>query len=108
MAKRNDMSAARRSRNREQEDARSRTEAVTLRGAEATRDSLPLDERDGLSEVMRRERRRLMQAQAILRCAAFALLYEDWLEDSGRPSFSDVVAAVHDLVTETIERLAPS
>jgi hypothetical protein len=46
-----------------------------------------------------------MKAQAMLGCVAFALLYEDWLDQSTRPSFADAVGAVQDLVSEILDRL---
>ena len=51
------------------------------------------------------ERRRLMKAEAVLGCVAFALLYEDWLEVTSRPSFTDAVSVAQELVSETVERL---
>lgn len=37
-----------------------------------------------------------MKAEAVLGCVAFALLYEDWLEDPKRLSFADAVAVVQE------------
>jgi hypothetical protein len=51
------------------------------------------------------ERTRLLKAQAVLGCLAFALLYEDWLEPPHRPSFADAVTAAQDLINATLDRL---
>jgi hypothetical protein len=51
------------------------------------------------------ERIRLLKAQAVLGCLAFALLYEDWLEPPHRPSFADAVTAAQDLISVTLDRL---
>jgi hypothetical protein len=106
MAKRNSMSTARRSRNREQEPV---TEPATpsvghsadASPAEPASPSNPGD----LAEIVSEERTRLLKAQAVLGCLAFALLYEDWLEPPHRPSFADAVAAAQDLINATLDRL---
>lgn len=106
MAKRNSMSTARRSRNREREPvSEPATPSVRHSGdtspAEPASASNPAD----LSEIVSEERTRLLKAQAVLGCLAFALLYEDWLESAHRPSFADAVAAVQDLINATLDRL---
>jgi hypothetical protein len=106
MAKRNDMSAARQSRNRKQEPVNEpATPALRDSGdappAEPTFPSSPAD----LSEIVSEERTRLLKAQAVLGCLAFALLYEDWLEPLHRPSFVDAVAAAQDIINATLDRL---
>ena len=106
MAKRNSMSRARRSRNREQEPiAEQATPSVRDSGdtlpAEPAYPSHPAD----LSEIVSEERTRLLKAQAVLGCLAFALLYEDWLEPPHRPSFADAVGAAQDLINTTLDRL---
>jgi hypothetical protein len=100
------MSTARRSRNREQEPvSEPGTPSVRDSGdaspAEPACQSNPAD----LSEIVSEERTRLMNAQAVLGCLAFALLYEDWLEPLHRPSFVDAVAAAQDLINATLDRL---
>jgi hypothetical protein len=106
MAKRNDMSAARRSRYRKQESV-SEPNTPSVRGsgdaspAEPVSPSNPAD----LSEIVNEERTRLRKAQAVLSCLAFALLYEDWLEPPHRPSFADAVAAAQELINATLGRL---
>ena len=106
MAKRNSMSTARRSRNRKQEPvSEPATPSVRHSGdaspAEPASQSNPAD----LSEIVSEERTRLLKAQAVLGCLAFALLYEDWLEPPHRPSFADAVAAAQDLINATLDRL---
>ena len=108
MAKRNSMSAARRSRNRKQEPVlQSGTAAAVRGGEEPVLEPQSHGNSSDLAKVVRHERTRLIKAQAVLGCVAFALLYEDWLEEVNRPSFADAIAAVDDLVGETIGRLAP-
>lgn len=106
MAKRNSMSAARRSRNREQEPVTEpATPSVRHSGdASPAEPASPSDPSD-LSEIVSEERTRLLKAQAVLGCLAFALLYEDWLEPPHRPSFTDAVAAAQDLINTTLARL---
>jgi len=58
-----------------------------------------------LKEIVTNERSRLIKAQAVLRCVAFALLYEDWLAGPNRPCFADAVAVIEDLVAQTVEQL---
>jgi hypothetical protein len=106
MAKRNDMSAARRSRNRKKESS-------PLRGDTAVGKSIgkPVSgwvqqsNHADVARVINAERDRLMKAQAVLRCVVFALLYEDWLDEPHRPSYVDAVAVIRDLVDEAIARL---
>ena len=106
MAKRNSMSTARRSRNREQEPvSESATPSVRQSGdaspAEPASPRNPVD----LSEIVSEERTRLLKAQAVLGCLAFALLYEDWLKPPHRPSFADALTAAQDLIDATLDRL---
>jgi hypothetical protein len=106
MAKRNDMSAARRSRNRKQEPV---SEPATPSGGDS-RDASSAEPASAsspthLSEIVSEERTRLLKAEAVLGCLAFALLYEDWLEPPRRPSFADAVAAAQDLINATLDRL---
>jgi hypothetical protein len=106
MAKRNSMSTARRSRNRKQEPvSQLATPSVRDSGdtslAEAPSQRNPAD----LAEIVSEERTRLLKAQAVLDCLAFALLYEDWLEPPHRPSFADAAAAAQDLINATLDRL---
>ncbi len=106
MAKRNDMSAARRSRNREQEPVSDPTtppirDSGDAPPAEPASPSNPAV----LSEIVSEERTRLLKAEAVLGCLAFALLYEDWLEPPHRPSFADAAAAAQDLIAATLDRL---
>jgi hypothetical protein len=106
MAKRNSMSTARRSRNREQEPvSQPATPSVRDSGdvspAKPAYQSSPPD----LAEIVSEERARLLKARAVLGCLAFALLYEDWLEPQHRPSFADAVAAAQDLINATLDRL---
>ena len=107
MAKRNDMSRARRSRNRKQEPvSESATPSVRhsddASPAEPACPSNPAE----LSEMVSEERTRLLKAEAVLGCLAFALLYEDWLEPLHRPSFVDAVAAAQDLIDASLDRLS--
>jgi hypothetical protein len=106
MAKRNDMSAARRSRNRTQEPVSEPAipSVRHSRGASPAEPASPSNPAD-LSEIVSEERTRLLKAQAVLGCLAFALLYEDWLEPPHRPSFTDAVAAAQDLISATLDRL---
>jgi hypothetical protein len=106
MAKRNSMSTARRSRNGNQEPV-SETAAPPVGDSghaspvELGSPSNPAD----LLGIVSEERTRLLKAQAVLGCLAFAMLYEDWLEPLHRPSFVDAVAAAQDLIDATLDRL---
>lgn len=109
MAKRNSMSTVRRSRNRKQESpAQGRTIAPAGSGDETASASLPQSTPLDISAMISDERTRLTKAQAVLGCVAFALLYEDWLEERNRPSFVDAITAVQDLIGDAIERLGGS
>jgi hypothetical protein len=105
MAKRNDMSTARRSRNRKQESV---TEPATPRvpnsGDASPAGPAPASSPADLAEIVSEERTRLLKAEAVLGCLAFALLYEDWLEPQHRPSFADAVAAAQDIINATLDR----
>jgi hypothetical protein len=106
MAKRNSMSTARRSRNREQDPiTEPGTPAVPHGPYDAPTEPIHRCSPAVLSEIVNEERARLMKAQAVLGCVAFALLYEDWLELPHRPSFADAVAAAQDLINATLDRL---
>lgn len=106
MAKRNDMSTARRSRNRKQEPgSEPATPSVHHSGDTSLAEPASPSSAADLSEIVSEERTRLRKAQAVLGCLAFALLYEDWLEPAHRPSFADAVAAAQDLVNATLDRL---
>lgn len=106
MAKRNDMSAARRSRNRKQKPASEpATPPVRHSGDVSSAEPAPPSSPADLSEIVSEERTRLLKAQAVLGCLAFALLYEDWLEPPHRPSFADAVTAAQDLINTTLDRL---
>ena len=106
MAKRNSMSRARQSRNASEEPIpQSGNKAASESIGEPAPGWAPRSNLSNLREIVGDERKRLMKAQAVLGCVAFALLYEDWLEEPNRPCFADAVAAVEDLVAETVERL---
>lgn len=49
------------------------------------------------------ERRALMRADAILRCVAFALEYDDWRSDE--PDYAEAIAVARDLISRAAERL---
>jgi hypothetical protein len=105
MAKRNSMSTARRSRNRRQKSVtQSAIQAASRSGDELAPESLK-QEHASVAKIIRDGRARLMKAQAVLGCVAFALLYEEWLGGVDRPSFADAVAAAQDLVTDAVNRL---
>lgn len=106
MAKRNSMSTARWSRNREQEPVSEPATPSVRQSSDAppVRPAYPSNPAD-LSEIVSEERTRLLKAQAVLGCLAFTLLYEDWLEPPHRPSFADAVATVQDLINMTLDRL---
>lgn len=107
MAKRNSMSAARRSRNRKHKPVTPISTTTSNQGDYAPApESAPRRDPADLAKIISGERSRLIGAEAVLGCVAFALLYEDWLKGSDRPSFSDAVTAVQDLVSETVKRLA--
>ncbi len=109
MAKRNSMSTARRSRNRKQEPIpQSGNTVATESIGDPARGRLPRSNPADVAKIISDERNRLMKAQAVLGCVAFALLYEDWLEAPNRPSFADAVAAALDLVNESVDRLDAS
>jgi hypothetical protein len=106
MAKRNSMSTARRSRNRKQDTVIQR--GATTAGLPSDRPTPePISRSDpaNLAESVSNARVRLIHAQAVLACIAFAMLYEDWLEGPNRPSFEDAVTVVQDLVNDAIQRL---
>jgi hypothetical protein len=106
MAKRNDMSAARRSRNRRQEPVTGpATPSIPNSGDASPGGPASASSPADLAEIVSEERTRLLKAQAVLGCLAFALLYEDWLEAPHRPSFTDAVAAAQDLINATLDRL---
>lgn len=104
MAKRNSMSSASRSRNhyRQSSDCSATTEA--------RRGTVPASQLQGaesFDEIIRVERTRLMKAEAVFGCVAFAALYEDWLEQSpNKPCLEDALAAVGDLVRQSVDRFA--
>ena len=106
MAKRDSMSMARRSRNRKQEPVSEPATPSVLDSrdaspAEAVSPSRPAN----LPVIVSEERTRLLKAQAVLGCLAFALLYEDWLEPPHRPCFADAASAAQDLINATVDRL---
>ena len=49
------------------------------------------------------ERRALMRAEAVLRCAAVALEYKDWNFDE--PDYADAIEVARNLISQSIERL---
>lgn len=109
MAKRNDMSAARRSRNRKQEPiTEPATPSVRNSGDASPAEPASPSSPANLSEILTEERTRLLKAEAVLGCLGFALLYEDWLEPPQRPSFADAVAAAQDIINVTLDRLGGS
>jgi hypothetical protein len=106
MAKRNSMSTARRSRNRKQEPiTEPATPTVSNSGDASPAGPASSSSLANLSGILNEERTRLLKAEAVLGCLAFALLYEDWLEPPHRPSFVDAVAAAQDLINATLDRL---
>jgi hypothetical protein len=106
MAKRDSMSKARQSRNPKPKLTSQNGHAAIHRNhADAFPESLPENASSNLMETIRMERSRLMKAEAVLGCVAFALLYEEWLEAGERPCFADAVIVALDLVTEAAEHL---
>jgi hypothetical protein len=106
MAKRNDMSAARRSRNRTQAPVTEPgSPPVPENGAASAAEPASPSGPANLSKIVNEERTRLLKAEAVLGCLAFALLYEDWLQPPHRPSFADAVAAAQDLINASLDRL---
>lgn len=49
------------------------------------------------------ERRALMRADAVLRCVAFALEYDDWSFDE--PDYAEAIEVARSLISQSIERL---
>jgi hypothetical protein len=49
------------------------------------------------------ERRALMRADAVLRCVAVALEYDDWSFDG--PDYAEAVEVARNLISQSIERL---
>jgi hypothetical protein len=49
------------------------------------------------------ERRALMRADAILRCVAVALEYDDWSIDE--PDYAEAIEVARNLISQSIERL---
>jgi hypothetical protein len=106
MAKRNSTSTARRGRNRKQASVpQSDNTVATASIGDPASGWAPGSNLVDVAKIISGERNRLMKAQAVLGCVAFALLYEDGLDGPTRPSFADAVAAVQDLVSETLEQL---
>jgi len=106
MAKRNSMSTARRSRNSASRSADQNRRGVGSRAHATTEiESSPESRHGDLLKTICVERRRLMKADAVLGCIAFALLYEDWLDNPRRPCFADAVAGAQELVAESLGRL---
>jgi hypothetical protein len=108
MAKRDSMSKARQSRNRKQEPAAGMETAAATRPSNQPAEPIPESNLIVPGEIIDDERMRLMKAEAVLGCVAFALLYEDWLGGAERPPFALAVAVVQDLIDETVERLGSS
>jgi hypothetical protein len=109
MAKRHYMSTARRSRNRKQQSIPQSGNTAALESiGEPAPGWAPHSKPADVAQIISLERNRLMKAQAVLGCAVFALLYEDWLEAPDRPSFVDAVAAALDLVDEAVDQLQAS
>jgi hypothetical protein len=103
MAKRNSMSTARRSRNRKQQSIpKSGDTAASRCIGEPAPGWAPQSNPAAAATIISAERHQLMKAQAVLGCVAFALLYEDWLEGSNRPSFVDAIKAVQDLIRDAL------
>lgn len=55
------------------------------------------------SATMCNERRVLMRADAILRCVAFALEYDDWRSDE--PDYVEAIDVARNLISQAVERL---
>jgi hypothetical protein len=109
MAKRDSMSKARQSRNRRVTRGHQTESREVDPSAEDLRPvSTSTSECGASAEIVRVEQRRLMKAEAVLRCVAFALLYEDWLEGPNRPCFADAVAVAQDLISAAVVRLGSS
>ena len=51
------------------------------------------------------ERRALMRADAVLRCVAVALEYDDWSFDE--PDYAEAIEVARKLISQSIERLEP-
>lgn len=58
---------------------------------------------DRLLAEIRRERRALMRADAVLRCVAAALEYDGWVADE--PDYAEAIAVASQLISQSIERL---
>jgi hypothetical protein len=106
MAKRDSMSTARQSRNRNLKSApQTGSTAADPNDVDAALQSPPEARSGALMEIVSAERTRLMKADAVLGCVACAMLYEDWLQGPSRPCFADAVAVAQDLITQAIDRL---
>jgi hypothetical protein len=53
--------------------------------------------------AMSGERRTLMRADAVLRCVAFALEYDDWRSDE--PDYAEAIDVARNLISQAVERL---
>jgi hypothetical protein len=98
MAERNSTSKAR--------PGRKLSGASRERSSRASRERAS-DEKQGSSEVENSARpglTRLMQAEAVLGCISFALMYADWRED-GESDYAGAVEVALDLVKESIRSL---
>lgn len=60
---------------------------------------------DPLRQAVRRERRALMRADAVLRCVAVALEYDDWTSEE--PDYAEAIGAARFLISQSIDRLEP-
>lgn len=107
MARRNSMSTARQSRIRTSKRAIDRDGVDTDRDNASALTESPLGITSGdFAVTINIERARLLKAEAVLGCVAFALTYEDWFEDPNRrPSFVDAVVAAQELVRGVLEGL---
>ena len=80
-----------------------RKRASNERGQRSREDSNGVVLSDRRLTTVYSERRALMRADAVLRCVAFALEYDDWSFDGS--DYAEVIEVARNLVSQSIERL---
>lgn len=80
-----------------------RKRASKERGRRSREDSNGVVPSDRRLTAVCSEQRALMRADAVLRCVAFALEYDDWSFDE--PDYAEAIEVARSLISQSIERL---
>ncbi len=80
-----------------------RKRASKERGQRSREDSNSVVPSDRRLTTACSERRALMRADAVLRCIAVALEYDDWSFDE--PDYAEAIEVARNLISQSIERL---